>query len=141
MIDNIETGIELTAIHAGNAGDVIAKMLRIIDRKRESYSRRGIFQTRPIILLGHLTWPARDVEGPALYDLYEELAELTVPDDFGEGFSEIWLMDAGPKYTWRRDPRARADFFCFVPDDNVGFWERERKRLPYWGLIRDLLID
>jgi hypothetical protein len=89
--------------------------------------------------LGHLDWPAKDVEGPALYDVYEELAELTIPDDFGGGFSEIWLMDGGPKYTSRRDPRAPADFFCFTPTDSLGFWKRERKRRPYWGLIRDFL--
>jgi hypothetical protein len=137
LTDRIETGIELTAIHAGSADHIIAEVLRIAGRKQESYSRRGIFETRPIILLGHLSWPDRDVEGPALYDVYEELAELTVPDDFGSGFSEIWLMDDGLKYTSRRDPRAPADFFCFTPAESVGFWERERKRRPYCGLIRD----
>ena|SRR5215472_4411839 len=115
-------------------------MRRIAGWKRKSYLRRGIFATRPIILLGHLSWPAPGVEGPALYDVREELADWTVPEDFaGFGFSEIWLMDNGPKYTSRRDPRAQADFFCFVPADHAGFWERERQRLPYWGLIEDLM--
>ena len=35
----------------------------------DSYKRRNIFDTRPIILLGDLDWPAKDVEGPALYDV------------------------------------------------------------------------
>jgi hypothetical protein len=78
------------------------------------------------------------VEGPALYDVHEDLAEIVAPGDFDDsGFSEIWLMDYGPKYTSRRDPRAPADFFCFAPSDMVGFWERERKRRPYWSLIQD----
>ncbi len=82
----------------------------------------------------------KDVEGPALYDVYEELEQLVVAGDFDEfGFAEMWLMDDGPKYTSRRDPRTPADFFCFAPADKVGFWEQERKRLPYWGLIRDFL--
>jgi len=142
LIDGVETGVELTAIHGGSAHEIIAEVLRIAHRKRESYSRRGIFETRPIILLGHLDWPARDVEGPALYDVYEELAKLFDPDDFGDGFSEIWLMDCSSKYTSRRDPRMPADFFCFAPTENIGFWEGGdggRKRRPYWGLIRDFL--
>lgn len=138
LIDGIETGIELTAIHAGSADDIIAEALRLAGKKHESYLRREIFTAQPIILLGHLDWPARDVEGPALYDVYEELAELIVPGDFaGFGFSEIWLMDDGPKYTSRRDPRAPADFFCFTPADSIGFWEQERKRRPYWELRRE----
>src|ERR1700730_784835 len=100
LIDEVETGIELTAIHAGSAGDIVAERPRLATQKHQSYERRGIFDGRPIILLGHLDWPARDVEGPALYDVYEELAELIVPSDFdGFGFSEIWLIDDGPKYT------------------------------------------
>jgi hypothetical protein len=72
--------------------------------------------------------------------VHEELAQLIVPSDFaGFGFSEIWLMDDGPKYTSRHDPRAPADFFCFAPPENIRFWERERKRRPYWGLVRDFL--
>jgi len=137
LIDGIETGIELTAIHAGSGDHVISELFRIVGRKHESYLRRGIFETRPIILLGHLDWPARDVEGPALYDVYEDLPELTAPSHFGTGFREIWLMDAGPKYTSRRDPCAPADFYCFAPSESVRFWERERKRRPYWGLIMD----
>jgi hypothetical protein len=30
---------------------------------------RGIFDARPIILLGVLDWPAKKVEGSALYDV------------------------------------------------------------------------
>ena len=48
-------------------------------------------------------------------------------------------MDEGSNYTSRRDPRAPADFFCFAPVDKIGFWERERKRRPYWGLLTDFL--
>ncbi|SRR5258708_15120251 len=140
LIGGIETGVELTSIKAGSADHVIAEVLRLASQKHESYQRRGIFGPRPIILLGQLDWPAKDVEGPALNDVHEALAELIVPSDFGGfGFSEIWLMDAGPKYTSRRDPRAPADFYCFAPVEKIGFWERERKGRPYWGLVRDFL--
>ncbi len=140
LIEGIETGVELTFIKAGSADHIIAEVLRLASQKHESYERRGIFDTRPVILLGHLDWPAKDVEGPALYDVHEELAELVVPSDFdGFGFSEIWLMDDGPKYTSRRDPRMPADFSCFAPAGKIGFWEREGKRRPYWGLVRDFL--
>jgi len=140
LIDGIETGVELTSIKAGSADQIIAEVLRLASQKHESYKRRSIFDTRPIILLRHLDWPAKDVEGSALYDAHEKIAELIVPSDFDDfGFSEIWLMDDGSKYTSRRDPRTPADFFCFAPTDKIGFWERERKRRPYWGLVRDFL--
>jgi hypothetical protein len=134
LISGIETGVELTSIKAGSAYDVVAEILRLASQKHETYQRRGVFGPRPIILLGQLDWPTKDVEGPALYDVHEALAELIVPNDFGGfGFSEIWLMDAGAKYTSRRDPRAPADFYCFAPVKEIGFWERQRKRRPYWG--------
>ncbi len=140
LIGGIETGVELTAIKADSADDIIAEVLRLARQKHESYDRRYIFDTRPVILLGHLDWPAKDVEGPALYDVHQELAERVVPSGFdGFGFSEIWLMDDGSKYTSRHDPRAPADFFCFAPAEQIGFWQRERKRRPYWGLVRDFL--
>src|SRR5215472_17120288 len=124
LIAGVETGIELTAIHAGSAGDIVAEMIRLATQKHQSYERRGIFYGRPITLLGHLDWPARDVEGPALYDVYEELEHPVAAGDFDDlGFSEIWLMDDVLKYTSRRDPRAPADFFCFAPAENFGFWE------------------
>ena len=140
LIEGNETGVELTAIHAGSADEIVAEILRLACQKHDKYKRNGVFDKGPIILLGHLDWPAPDVEGPALYDVWKELAGLTVSSDFdGLGFSEIWLMDHGPKYTSRRDPRAPADFFCFAPAQRIGFWERERKRRPFWGLIRDFL--
>ena len=140
LVDGIKTGVELTAIKASGADYITSEMLRLAWQKHESYERRGIFHTRPIMLLGHLDWLARDVEGPALFDVHEELLEQLVPGDFvGLGFSEIWLMDEGPKYSSRRDPRAPADFFCFAPGERIAFWERERKRRPYWGLTRDFL--
>ena len=140
LIDGVETGIELTFIKAGSAGDISAEVLRLASQKHERYERRGIFDIRPLVLLGHLDWPKKDVEGLALYDVHKELVERIAPNDFhGFRFSEIWLMDNGPKYTSRRDPRAPADFFCFAPVDNIRFWERPRKRRPYWGLIRDIL--
>jgi hypothetical protein len=140
LIDGIQTGVELTSIKTASAEDVIAEVLRLASQKHESYARRGVFDNRPIILLGHLDWPAKGVEGPALYDMHQELAELIVPSEFdGFGFSEIWLMDDGPKYTSRRDPRTPSDFFCFAPAAKIGFWESERKRRPYWGLLRDFL--
>ena len=127
----------MTAIHAGSADDIIGEMIRLATQKYRSYERRGIFNERPIRLLGHLDWPARDVEGPALYDVYEELEHLVAAGDLDDlGFSEIWLMDDGPKYTSRRDPRAPADFFCFSRAEQIGFWGHERKRRPYWNLIR-----
>ncbi len=141
LIDGIETGVELTAIHAGGAGDIIDELLRLARQKHETYERNGIFDKGPVMLLGNLDWPAPHVEGPALYDVREELAELVLPSDFaGFGFNEIWLMDDGPKYTSRRDPRAPADFFCFAPADSIGFWERERKRRPHRELLIGSLI-
>jgi hypothetical protein len=140
LIDGIETGLELTAVKADGAEDIIEEFWRIARRKHESYQRRGIFEPRPMILLGDLDWPAQDIEGAALYDVRDELVDALLASDFGAfGFSEIWLMDDGPKYTSRTDPRAPADFFCFAPADKVGFWERERKRRPYFGLVRDFL--
>ncbi len=140
LIDGTETGVELTAIKAGSAEQVISEILRLAQQKHDTYARRRIFDARPIILLGHLDWPAKDVVGPALYDMGGELQAMAVPSDFaGSGFAEIWLMDEGPKYTSRRDPRAPADFFCFAPSQSVGFWECERKRRPYGGLLREFL--
>lgn len=140
LIDGIETGLELTAVKADGAKGIIEEFWRIARKKHESYHRRGIFEPRPMILLGDLDWPAQDIEGAALYDVRDELADTLVASDFAAfGFSEIWLMDDGPKYTSRTDPRAPADFFCFAPADRVGFWERERKRRPYFGLVRDFL--
>lgn len=75
-----------------------------------------------------------------MYDIYQELGEITYPRAFAQfAFSEIWLMDSGPKYTSRTDPRTPADFFCFAPDEGQGFWERQRKRKPYWSMVRDFL--
>jgi hypothetical protein len=140
LIDGIEIGVELTSIKADGPDRIVAEVLRLARKKHESYQRRGIFNSRSIILLGHLDWPAIDAEGLALYDLHDELAKRIVHSDFdGFAFSEIWLMDDGPKYTSRRDPRAPADFFCFAPTEKFGFWGCERKRRPYWGLINDFL--
>ncbi len=72
LIDGMETGVELTAIHAGSADDIVAEVLRLARQKHDSYTRRGVFDRGPMILLGHLDWPAPDVEGPALYDVWEE---------------------------------------------------------------------
>ncbi len=140
LIDGIETGVELTSIKAGSADHIMAEVLRLASQKHDSYTRRNIFDARPIILLGDLDWPANDVEGPVLYDIQEERPELIVPSDFAHfGYSEIWLMDDGPKYTSRSDLRTPADFFCSAPAGKIGFWERKRKRRPYWGLVRDFL--
>lgn len=140
LVDGIETGVELTSIKAGSACEIISEVLRLARQKNDSYERCALFDTRPIFLLGHLDWPSKEVEGPALYDVQEELTELIVPDDFVSfRFSEIWLMDAGSKYTSRQDSRMPADFFCFAPTEKSGFWERERKRKAYWGLVKDFL--
>jgi len=141
LIDGIETGVELTAIHAVSASDIVDELLRLARKKHETYERNGVSNNGPVMLLGSLDWPVPHVEGPALYDVHEELAELIVPSDFGGFcFSEIWLMDDGPKYTSRRDPRAPADFFCFAPEDTAGFRERQRKRRPYRELLIGSLI-
>jgi hypothetical protein len=121
LIGGIEIGIELTGIHASSADDIVDKLLRLASRKSESYQRRNLFEMQPIILLGHLDWPARNLEGPALYDVHDELDKICCPGDFDDfGFTEIWLIDSGPKYTSRRDPRAPADFFCFAPNGMIG---------------------
>ncbi len=152
LIDGVETGVELTAIMAETAEDIVLGMHRLATQKHESYARRGLFGTRPMILLGHLTWPAISTEAhanltmeamyeamatyPGLWDVWEEVADMYDPSGFaGFGFSEIWLMDDTMKYTSRRDPRAPADFYCFAPADQARFWQRERKRRqPYWHL-------
>jgi hypothetical protein len=152
LIDGVETGVELTAIMAASAEDIVLGMHRLAKQKYQKYDRRGLFGARPMILLGHLSWPAigtKERENvtmeamyeamaayPALWDVWEEVADIYAPSDFdGFGFSEIWLMDDGYKYTSRRDPRAPADFYCFAPADQAGFWQRERKRRqPYWHL-------
>jgi hypothetical protein len=131
LIDGVGTGVELTAIYAGSADDIVNETIRLATQKQRSYQRRGIFDGRPIMLLGHLSWPARDVEGPALYDVYEELEHLVGDGDFDAlGFCEIWLMDDGPKYTSRWDPRAPADFFCFSPAEQIGFLGTGTKASP-----------
>lgn len=140
LIDGVETGVELTSIKAGSADDIVAEVFRLARQKHEKYEPSGIFHGRPVILLGHLDWPAKGVEGPALYDVHDQLGELIDPTEFDKfGFTEIWLMDYGAKYTSRRDPRAPADFFCFAPAKSMGFWELKRKRRPYYGVIRDFL--
>ncbi len=152
MIDGIEAGLELTAIQAACAEDIVTEMHRLARKKHESYERRGIFLDRPLVLLGHLSWPALSTKEresltmeacyeamakyPALYDVWEEVDQMFDPSDFsGFGFCEIWLMDDGFKYSSRRDPRSPADFFCFSPDNRAGFWEQERKRRRYWNFI------
>lgn len=152
LIDGIETGLELTAIQAACAEDMVTEMHRLANKKHLSYERRRIFVNRPLILLGHLSWPALSTKEreslsmavmyeamekyPALYDVWDEVDQIVDPRDFSTfGFSEIWLIDDGFKYSSRRDPRCPADFFCFSPDNRVGFWERERKRRPYWGFL------
>ncbi len=82
LIDGIETGVELTAIHASSAGDVIDELLRLARKKHGTYERNGVFDNRPLMLLGSLDWPTPNVDGPALYDLREELAELVLPKRF-----------------------------------------------------------
>jgi hypothetical protein len=131
LIDGIETGVELTAIMAASAEDIVLEMHRLATQKHEKYDRRGLFGARRMYQ-AMATYPA-------LWDVWEEVDGMYDPSDFdGFGFSEIWLMDDGMKYTSRRDPRAPADFFCFAPSDQGGFWELGRKRRPpYWHLHVD----
>jgi hypothetical protein len=133
-VAGVETGVELTGIKAADADSIREEIERLGTKKAASYEKRGLF-TRPIVLLCHLDWPARDTEGPALFDIHRELAAggpTNIP-----GFSEVWLMDETAKYTDRRDPRRPADFFCFSPKEMFGFYQRERKRVPYWSLVVD----
>jgi hypothetical protein len=70
----------------------------------------------------------------SIYDVHEELLELIVPNAFGDlGYSEVWLMDDGHKYTSRSDPRAPADFFCFAPADKIRFWGTREKTQALLG--------
>ena len=139
-IDGKETGVELTLIKASSAEHIIEEVLRLARKKHDSYNRRGIFKARSTILLGTLDWPAKGVEGPALYDVHDEISGMIEPSDFADfGFGEIWLMDEGFKYTSRTDSRVPADFFCFKPADKIGFWERPRKRRLYSGAVRDFM--
>lgn len=141
VIDGIETGLELTAIKAGDAYEVFAEIRRLANKKHISYARRGIFDGKPMILLGTLDWPAPGVEGPGLYDIHQELAERIYPGAFAEfAFSEIWLMDSGPKYTSRTDPRTPADFFCCAPDKRQGFLGESEKAQTLLGDGPRLLI-
>jgi hypothetical protein len=140
MIDDIETGLELTAIHAGDAETILDEINRISAKKGTSYRLRNLF-ARPIILLGDLDWPAPDTEGTSLFECHSDLTELIDANKFDSyGFSEVWLMDAGYKFSSRSDSRSPADFFCFAPANYFGFHQRERKRRPYWGLIRDRFL-
>src|SRR6266850_3934013 len=54
LIDGIETGVELTGIKAGSADAIIDEVWRLASQKHKSYERRGMFDNRPIILLGDL---------------------------------------------------------------------------------------
>jgi len=140
LIDNVKTGLELTAIHAGDAETILAEIQSLSGKKGTSYRRRGLF-SRPIILLGHLDWPAPDVEGVALFDCHKELAGLAALGVFDCcGFSEVWLMDAGYKYSSRRDSRRPADFFCVGPTSRFGFHQRELKRVPCWSFAQDRFL-
>jgi hypothetical protein len=58
VIEGVETGVELTAIMAASAEDIVLGMHRLAKQKHTKYGRRGLFGARPMILLGHLTWPA-----------------------------------------------------------------------------------
>jgi hypothetical protein len=90
LIDGIETGVELTAVKAGGAEGIIEELSRIARKKHESYQRRGIFKSRPILLLADLDWPAQDIEGAALYDVRDDLVDALCASDFAVfGFSEI----------------------------------------------------
>ncbi|WP_315805457.1 hypothetical protein [Bradyrhizobium sp. SZCCHNS3002] len=51
LIDGIETRLELTSVKADGAEQIIEELLRIASQKHESYERRGIFRSRPIMLL------------------------------------------------------------------------------------------
>lgn len=140
LVEDVETGLELTAIHAGDAESIASEILQLAEKKHASYERRGLF-ARPMMLLGSLDWSAKDGEGKALFDVAQEIGRCADFAAFRKlGFSEVWLMDDGPKYTSRRDPRAPADFYCFSPLGQVGFYQWERKRRPYWSLVQDCYL-
>ena len=77
LIDGVETGVELTAIMTASAEDVVLEMQRLAKDKHEKYSRRGFFDARPMILLGHLTWPAisaKERENLTMEAMYQAMA-------------------------------------------------------------------
>ena len=58
LIDGIETGVELTAIHSDGADHIVDEAFAFGAAKASvSYEMRGIFDGRPIILLGRLSRP------------------------------------------------------------------------------------
>jgi hypothetical protein len=67
LIDGIETGVELTAIHADGAEQIIQELLPLASQKHESFARRDLFAARPMILLGHLDWPSPETEGSGIF--------------------------------------------------------------------------
>ena len=79
LIDGVETGLELTAVKAGDAEEVLAEITRLASKRHNSYASRGIFGARLMILLGGLDWPAPETEGQALYDMHQEFTAITAP--------------------------------------------------------------
>jgi hypothetical protein len=43
LIEGVETGVELTAIMAASAQDIVLGMHRLAKQKHEKYDRRGLF--------------------------------------------------------------------------------------------------
>jgi hypothetical protein len=77
LIDGVETGVELTAIMAASAEDIVLGMHRLAKQKHQKYDRRGLFGARPMILLGHLSWPAigtKERENVTMEAMYEAMA-------------------------------------------------------------------
>ena len=114
-LDGKAFGIELTEIRgAEDSHCYVDEAYRIASRKSESYSRRGIF-TFPIALVMYST-------SPPLFDLRNSLETTTFQADFdGQGFAEVLSIDFSDAYYSPRDPRRKADMFCFKPVDLFGF--------------------
>jgi hypothetical protein len=135
-----KTGVELTAIHAGSADVVVAEVLRLAQQKHASYTRRGVYDTWPMILLGHL-WTGQPrmskalhcttLGGPDRAYRFKRLGWLRVQRDLAKGRRHEVHVATGP---------ARADRLllpCAGREDWV-LGTRE-KATALLGLVRDFL--
>jgi hypothetical protein len=124
LVENIETGIELTEIRADSPESYLDEVVRLSSKKEIIFERNGVFR-RPTILLCHS-------DQPPIYDMRRFLDGVPTWCDLTETqFSEIWLMDLSDEYYSIRDPRKPADFYCLSPAEMGGFYECERTRKPF----------
>lgn len=114
-IGGLDIGIELAEIRdQTDAFDYKDEAYRIVDKKNESYSRRGLFKRQPIMLVLYSY-------SPPLFDIKDQLDQLYLGDFQGLGFHFIWLMDLSDEYFSAGDPRRPADLYCLSPREFQGF--------------------